>query len=155
MQMDGSKLIMRKQKNSRIIAGFAVASVGLFAAVAGGAAAKGGGGGGASGTDSKASGMASATCSADAFGYVGYNRSGSLVTVGAGASADNTGGTWTVTITDSQDGTVLSGDSGVVGSDWSLLQNYRASKGQHDVTVHMVSNVDGVSACDASLSFKI
>jgi len=151
MHMDGSKRIMRKHKNSRIIAGVAVASVGLFAAVAGGVAAKGG----AAGTDSKAGGMAAATCSADAFGYAGFNRSGSLVTVGAGESADNTGGTWTVTITDSLDGVVLNADSGTVGTDWSLIQNYRASKGQHTLDVHMVSDVDGVSACDASLSYKL
>lgn len=141
---------MGKQKKTRIIAGVAVASVGLFAAVAGGVAAKGG-----AGTDSKAGGMAPATCSADAFGYAGYNRSGSLVTVGAGASADNTGASWTLTITDSLDGVVFEGDTGLVSTDWSIVQNYRASKGQHTLSVHAVSNADGVSTCDASLAYKL
>lgn len=141
---------MGKHKNGRIIAGVAVASIGLFAAVAGGVAAKSGSGG-----DSKAGALAPATCSADAFGYAGFNRSGSLVTVGAGASNDNTGASWTVTITDSLDGVVSNSDNGLVSTDWSVVQNYRASKGQHTLNVHMVSDADGVSACDTSIAFKL
>ena len=140
---------MGKHKNGRIIAGVAVASIGLFAAVAGGVAAKSGGG------DSRAGALAPATCSADAFGYAGFNRSGSLVTVGAGASNDNTGSSWTITITDSVDGVVSNSDNGLVSSDWSVVQNYRASKGQHTLNVHMVSDADGVSACDTSIAFKL
>jgi hypothetical protein len=146
---------MGKHKNGRIIAGVAVASVGLFAAVAGGVAAKGGSGTGTGGGDSKAGALAPATCSADAFGYAGFNRSGSLVTVGAGASNDNTGSSWTITITDSVDGVVSNNDNGLVSSDWSVVQNYRASKGQHTLNVHMVSDADGVSACDTSIAFKL
>ena len=147
---------MGNHTNMRIIAGVAVTAVGLFVAAAGGAAARGGsgsGGGGGGGTDSKAGALVPATCSADAFGYAGYNKSGSAVTVGAGATNDGTGSTWTITITDNLNGEVYRGSTGIVGSDWSLIQNYTAGKGQHVVSVHMESDA-GAGSCDASLSFK-
>ncbi|MFM2077872.1 MAG: hypothetical protein RJA49_1762 [Actinomycetota bacterium] len=145
---------MGKHTNMRIITGVAVTAIGLFGAVAGGAAARGGGsGGGGGGTDAKAGTLVPATCTADAFGYAGYNKSGSAVTVGAGATNDGTGSTWTVTITDSLNGEVYSGSTGIVGSDWSLIQNYTAGKGQHVVSVHMESDA-GAGSCDAALSFK-
>jgi hypothetical protein len=144
---------MGNHQHTRIIVAIAAVSLGLFAAVAGGAAARGGGGASGGGADAKAGSLVPATCTADAFGYAGYNKSGSSVTVGAGATNDGTGSTWTVTITDSLNGEVYSGTSGIAGSDWSLIRNYTAGKGLHIVSVHMKSDA-GAGSCDASLSFK-
>ena len=142
---------MFKNKVTRAGVGVAAAALGLFALVVGGADAKGGG---TNGGDSKQGSYALANCTGGATGFLGYNKSGDRVTYMVGASGDSTGSGWTITVADNLLGTVYEGGNGTVGTDWSLLGNFSAPKGNNVLSVTMVSD-NGVDSCTASLSFKV
>lgn len=142
---------MKMNKVTKTAVSVAAAGLGLFALVVGGADAKGGG---TNGGDSKQGSYALANCTDGAAGFLGYNKSGDRVTYMVGAGADVTGAGWTITIADSQLGTVYSGPNGTIGSDWSILGNFTAPKGNNVLSVTMVSD-NGVDSCTASLSFKV
>lgn len=142
---------MSKQKLTRTVAAVAVGGLGLFALVVGVADAKGGG---TKGGDAKQGSYVLDNCTGGAVGYLGYNKSGDRVTYMAGAMSDSTGAQWTVTITDNLSGTVYSGPNGSIGSDWSILGNFTAPKGENTLSVTMVSD-NGTDSCSASLAFKV
>jgi hypothetical protein len=143
---------MQQQRVVRTALAALAGGLGLFALVVAGADAKGGGGGG--GGDAKQGSYLLANCTAAADGFLGYNKSGDRVTYMVGAGADVTGASWTVTLVDNLGGTVYSGPSGTVGSSWSILGNYTAVKGDHVLSVSMVSD-SGADRCTASLTFKV
>jgi hypothetical protein len=143
---------MQQQRVVRTALAALAGGLGLFALVVAGADAKGGGGGG--GGDAKQGSYLLANCTAGADGFLGYNKSGDRVTYMVGAGADVTGAGWTVTLVDDLGGTVYSGPSGTVGSSWSILGNYTAVKGNHVLSVVMVSD-SGADSCTASLTFKV
>jgi len=143
---------MQQQRVVRTALAALAGGLGLFALVVAGADAKGGGGGG--GGDAKQGSYVLANCTAGADGFLGYNKSGDRVTYMVGAGADVTGAGWTVTLVDDLGGTVYSGPSGTVGSSWSILGNYTAVKGNHVLSVMMVSD-SGADSCTASLTFKV
>ncbi|MEN9645391.1 MAG: hypothetical protein RL238_2060 [Actinomycetota bacterium] len=146
---------MSKQKLTRTALGVAAAGLGLFALVVGVADAKGGGGGGGGGGgDAKQGSYVLGNCTDGATGFFGYNKSGDRVTYMVGASADSTGAAWTVTVSDDLAGTVYSGPNGSIGTDWSILGNFTAPKGNNTLSVTMVSD-NGVDSCSASLAFKV
>lgn|GEM_PF-2861709 len=142
---------MFENKKVRSGVGVAAAALGLFALVVGAADAKGGG---TKGGDAKQGSYVLANCTGGATGFLGYNKSGDRVTYMVGASADATGDQWTVTVSDSISGAVYSGPNGTVGSDWSILGNFTAPKGEQRLSVSMVS-ANGVDNCTASLAFKV
>lgn len=142
---------MGKQKLARTTLAVAASGLGLFALVVGVADAKGGG---TKGGDAKQGSYVLDNCTGGAVGFLGYNKSGDRVTYMAGAMSDTTGGAWTVTISDDLAGTVYSGPSGSIGSDWSILGNFTAPKGEQTLSVSMVS-ADGANSCTASLAFKV
>jgi hypothetical protein len=149
---------MQQQRVVRTALAALAGGLGLFALVVAGADAKGGGGGGGGGGtkggDAKQGSYLLANCTGGADGFLGYNKSGDRVTYMVGAGADVTGAGWTVTLVDNLGGTVYSGPSGTVGSSWSILGNYTAVKGDHVLSVAMVSD-NGADSCTASLTFKV
>ena len=142
---------MQQQHVVRTALAIAVTGLGLFALAVGGADARGDG---TKGGDAKQGSYVLANCTGGADGFLGYNKSGDRVTYMVGAGADTTGAAWTVTVTDNLSGTVYAGSNGTIGSDWSILGNFSAPKGDNVLTVTMVSD-NGVDSCTGSLSFRV
>lgn len=105
-------------------------------------------------SDAPQSTVASAPCNiAIATVYAGINKSGSRVTMAAGAHGDSTGQAWSITATDAGV-TVVSQGFPEATSDWQILASFVSPKGSR--TLHVVAQTaDGSVVCTQDLTYKV
>ena len=146
---------MNSSNIKRAAAVVTVAAAGLFALTGTGADAKSSNKGtkAASG-DTLKGGAVGANCTAGASGWASYKNSKNKVSLGVGASADITGGLWSITVTDQNGAVLLSSSSGNVGSSWEFRGGFMLADGDHVLTVRSVS-ANGVDVCTTSLPISI
>lgn len=146
---------MNFSNTRRVVAVVAVAAAGLFALTGTGADAKSSARGtkAASG-DTLKGGAVGASCTPGAAGWASYKNSKNKVSVGVGASADVTGGQWSITFTDQHGAVLLSSSNGVVGSSWEIRGGFMLADGDHVLTMRAVS-ANGVDVCTAALPISI
>lgn len=107
----------------------------------------------AAGGDVKVTAFASATCTTRGTGSVGFNKSGTRVTLNAGVSGVASGSPWHVVVTDTVAGVVARAAVPVTTSSWSSLVNYTTLKGVRTIVVKMTSD-NGANTCTARLSYR-
>ena len=146
---------MQRNTITRLVVGIAAMSLGLFALTGTGADAKSSSKGtkAASG-DTLKGGAVGAACTPGAQGWASYKNSKNKVSVAFGASADVTGGQWSITFTDQNGAVLLSSANGVVASDWQFRGGFMLADGDHVLNVRAVS-ANGVDVCTVSMPISI
>ncbi len=137
--------IMRELSKKRSI-GAALVAIVCCGALAAGADAKGG-------VDPIRVLSSPATCTTSGSGSVGFNKSGSRVTLDAGVSGVATGSPWHVVVTDSVAGVVAQVAVPSTTSSWSSFVNYTTLKGTRVIVVTMTSD-NRANTCTAQLSYR-
>ena len=136
---------MQKFSMKRSFGAAVVAMVCAGSLVAGSANAAGG--------DAKVTAFTPATCTTRGTGSVGFNKSGTRVTLNTGVSGVAAGSPWHVVVTDSVAGVVARAAVPVRTSSWSALVNYTTLKGTRVIVVKMTSD-NGANTCTARLSYR-
>jgi hypothetical protein len=146
---------MNFSNTKRAVAVVAVAAAGLFALTGTGADAKSSSRGTKAATgDTLKGGSVGASCTPGAAGWASYKNSKNKVSVGVGASADVTGGQWSITFTDQNGAVLLSSSNGVVAPEWQFRGGFMLADGDHVLTMRAVS-ANGVDSCTAVLPISI
>lgn len=107
----------------------------------------------ASGTDIRQISSVPMTCTVGS-GVVGFNKSGSRVTLNVSVSRVTTGSGWRIAVTDSLAGVVARSSVAVTGSAWSAFVNYGSLKGTRTITV-TAANTAGTDRCTGKLTYKV
>jgi hypothetical protein len=107
----------------------------------------------AAGADAKQAAFTPATCTTRGTGSVGFNKSGTRVTLNAGVSGVAAGSPWHVVVTDTVAGVVARAAVPVTASAWSSLINYTTRKGIRVIVVKMTSD-NGANTCTAKLTYR-
>jgi len=94
-----------------------------------------------------------ATCDSGASGRVGFNKSGSRVTLEVGVVGGAAAPGWHVTVTDTVAGVVAEADVADTADAWSALVNFQSPKGNRTIDVTFAA-IDGSDSCSGSLSYK-
>jgi hypothetical protein len=95
-----------------------------------------------------------ATCTADGIGEIGFNKSGSRVTLSVGVTGGVDSPGWTVTVTDSVAGVVAISEVGPTGAAWTAMVNYDSPKGNRSVDV-LFEATDGSNSCAGTLQYTV
>lgn len=107
----------------------------------------------ASGTDVRQISSVPMTCTVGS-GTLGFNKSGSRVTLNVAVRGVVTGSGWRIAVTDSLAGVVARTSVASTGSAWSALVNYDSLKGTRTITV-TAANTAGTDRCTGKMSYKV
>lgn len=103
--------------------------------------------------DARQGAVIPAACASGAAGHVGFNKSGSRVTLEVGVVGGVAAPGWHITVTDTVDGVVAKADVAHTADVWSALVNFQSPKGNRTVDVTFAA-IDGSDSCSGSLSYK-
>jgi len=103
--------------------------------------------------DARQGAVIPADCASGAAGHVGFNKSGSRVTLEVGVVGGVAAPGWHITVTDTVDGVVAEADVADTADVWSALVNFQSPKGNRTIDVTFAA-IDGSDSCSGSLSYK-
>ena len=103
--------------------------------------------------DARQGAVIPADCARGAAGHVGFNKSGSRVTLEVGVVGGVAAPGWHITVTDTVNGVVAKADVADTADVWSALVNFQSPKGNRTIDVTFAA-IDGSDSCSGSLSYK-
>jgi hypothetical protein len=103
--------------------------------------------------DARQGAVIPADCASGAAGHVGFNKSGSRVTLEVGVVGGVAAPGWHITVTDTVNGVVAEADVADTADVWSALVNFQSPKGNRTIDVTFAA-IDGSDSCSGSLSYK-
>jgi hypothetical protein len=103
--------------------------------------------------DARQGAVIPAHCASGAAGHVGFNKSGSRVTLEVGVVGGVAAPGWHITVTDTVNGVVAKADVADTADVWSALVNFQSPKGNRTIDVTFAA-IDGSDSCSGSLSYK-
>lgn len=107
----------------------------------------------AGGGDAKQIRVIPATCTVRGTGTVGFNKSGTRVTLNVSVAGVARSG-WRITVRDTAAGVLSRTTLPAMPTAWSALVNYGSPKGTRTVTV-VAASTTGTTTCSARFSYRV